>query len=101
MTQMVVHCRRSRFDVYVGRGRGSPWGNPFSWKDGTLAKFLCKEEDCLRLYEEWVRRQPALVARIRTELKDKVLGCWCKMKGDEPCHGDVLVRIANEEADDA
>ena len=30
------------------------------------------------------------------ELKGKVLGCWCKKNGDEPCHGDALVRLLNE-----
>jgi hypothetical protein len=27
-------------------------------------------------------------------LKDKVLGCYC---APLPCHGDVLVKLANEE----
>jgi hypothetical protein len=25
----VVHCKRERYDVYIERGRGSRWGNPF------------------------------------------------------------------------
>lgn len=31
------------------------------------------------------------------ELKGKILGCCCKRKGYEPCHGDVLVRMLNEQ----
>ena len=26
------------------------------------------------------------------ELKDKILGCWCKPL---PCHGDILAELAN------
>jgi len=27
-------------------------------------------------------------------LRGKNLGCWCKV--GEPCHGDILLRLANE-----
>lgn len=27
------------------------------------------------------------------ELKNKNLGCWCKSKNDNPCHGDILVDL--------
>ena len=36
-TTKVVHCKKSEYDVYIGRP--SLWGNPFSSKDKTLAKF--------------------------------------------------------------
>jgi hypothetical protein len=29
----------------------------------------------------------------RAELRGKPVGCWCQL--DEPCHGDVLLRVAN------
>jgi hypothetical protein len=81
----VVHCKREEFDVYIGRP--SQWGNPFSiGVDGDRATVIA-------LYEKWVRGQPDMVARIKRELKSKVLGCWCYPR---PCHGDVLERIANE-----
>jgi len=88
---LVVHCKRDTYDVYVGRP--SPFGNPFSWKSDTLAQFRCTQEDCLRLYETWLLGQPELVARVKAELRGKVLACWCAPK---PCHGDILARIANE-----
>lgn len=92
----MVHCKKAIYDVYVGRP--SHFGNPFSHKKGTLAQFhVASVEDAVREYENWVRNQPSLVAKIKRELKDKTLGCWCKHSGDEPCHGDVLVKIANEE----
>jgi len=93
VSAMVVHCKRSKFDVYIGRP--GPWGNPFSWKSGTLATFMCTKEDCLPKYEKWLRAQPDLVRRVRKELAGKVLGCWC---APGPCHGDVLARIAAEVA---
>ena len=44
----VVHCKRERYDVYVGRGRGSRWGNPFkSPRDGSRDEVIAK-------YERWL-----------------------------------------------
>ena len=81
----VVHCKRERYDVYVGRGRGSRWGNPFkSPRDGSRDEVIAK-------YERWLVRQPELMAAL-PELRGKVLGCWCAPK---PCHADVLLRLAN------
>ena len=34
-----------------------------------------------------------LAALARSELKGKDLGCWCPLS--QPCHGDVLLEIAN------
>ncbi len=89
----VVHFKKEPYDVYIGRP--SPWGNPFSHKDGTLAEFkvFSRTEAILR-YEKWLRAQPELVARVKRELKGKILGCWC---APLQCHGDVLAKIANEE----
>ena len=81
----VVHCKRERYDVYVGRGRGSRWGNPFkSPRDGSRDEVIAK-------YERWLVSQPELMAAL-PELRGKVLGCWCAPK---PCHADVLLRLAN------
>jgi len=80
----VVHCKRERFDVYIGRP--SKWGNPFViGKDGTREEVIAK-------YEAWLNRQPALMAAL-PELRGKVLGCWC---APHACHGDVLARLADE-----
>jgi hypothetical protein len=79
----VVHCKRFRFDVYIGRP--SKWGNPFSMKN---------EQDranVIQQYEEWIMQQPHLLAAL-PELRGKTLGCWCAPRA---CHGDVLVRLAN------
>jgi hypothetical protein len=79
----VVHCKRSKHDVYIGRP--SKWGNPFEiGKDGD-------RETVIRKYREWVVTQPHLMAAL-PELSGKVLGCWC---APQACHGDVLVSLAN------
>lgn len=87
----VVHCKRDRYDVYIGRP--SKWGNPFSHLSNTLAQYSVDTRDeAIKEYEAWLRNQPELMAAL-PELRDKVLGCWCKPKA---CHGDVLAKIVNE-----
>ncbi|NLG01739.1 MAG: DUF4326 domain-containing protein [Lentisphaerae bacterium] len=85
MSTKVVHCKRERCDIYIGRP--SEWGNPFEiGKDGTRQQVINK-------YREWIKSQPALMAKIPT-LKGKTLGCWCYPR---PCHGDVLAELADKE----
>ena len=93
----VVHVSKEPYDVYIGRahgGRGrepsfrrSAWHNPFKiGKDGT-------REEVIERYERYLlEERPDLVERL-PELKGKDLGCWC---APESCHGDVLVRLAEE-----
>ncbi len=89
----VVHCKKEPYDVYIGRG--SKWGNPYTHLPNTSAPWqVDSREDAIRLYEEWIRSQPELMGAIKKELKDKVLGCYCAPLA---CHGDVLIKIANEE----
>lgn len=86
----VVHCKREPYDVYIGRP--SIWGNPFSHLDDTLAQFrVATREEAIEAYEEWINQRPDLLSLL-PDLRGKVLGCWCAPK---PCHGDVLVRLAN------
>jgi hypothetical protein len=81
----VVHCKRAKYDVYIGRP--SKWGNPFEiGKDGD-------RKTVIRKYHEWIVTQPHLMAAL-PELCGKVLGCWCAPKA---CHGDVLVSLANSQ----
>jgi len=80
------------YDVYIGRG--SKWGNPYSHLPNTQALYEVEtREDAIRLYEEWIRKQPELVEQAKRELKDKILSCYCwPLK----CHGDILLKIAEE-----
>jgi hypothetical protein len=79
----VVHCKREPFDVYIGRP--SKWGNPFRvGKDGNLKEVIDK-------YRDWIILQDHLIKDLH-ELREKILGCWCKPKA---CHGDVLIQLIN------
>jgi len=95
MKSKVVHCRIEPYDVYIGRP--SKWGNPFSHKEkGTKAKYkVATVEEAIKKYEEYILDTPELLKDIE-ELRDKVLGCWCKFKPDNPCHGDVLIKLLNK-----
>lgn len=80
---LVVHCKRSRYDIYIGRP--SKWGNPFViGHDGTREEVIAK-------YEAWLNANPILMESLK-DLRGKILGCWCAPKA---CHGDVLTRLAN------
>lgn len=86
----IVHCKKERFDVYIGRP--SKWGNPFSHKEGTIAMYkVSSREEAIDAYREWISNGDGkhLLEDLH-ELEGKVLGCWCKPKS---CHGDVLVEL--------
>jgi hypothetical protein len=80
-----VHCKHERHHVY-NIGRPSKWGNPFVvGRDGARG-------ECIALFERWLLENEQLMAALG-ELRGLVLGCWCAPR---PCHGDVLVRLANQ-----
>ena len=105
--------------VYVGRG--SKWGNPIK-KIGSKfyliwgkSKFILREDttikDVLRWYERffdpkfiqawnlgnityyWQIYHDKFKLLDLEELRGKNLMCWCKL--NEPCHADILLRLAN------
>ena len=80
----IVHCKKSPYDIYIGRP--GKWGNPFEiGRDGT-------REEVIEKYENYIRSTPRLLRQI-PELRDKTLGCWCSPKA---CHGDVLIKLVKE-----
>lgn len=84
--KFVVHCKTDNYDVYIGRP--SRYGNPFEiGKD-------CTRTEVIQKYKEWIYSQPELLEEIRSNLKGKILGCWCSPLA---CHGDILSEIANTE----
>lgn len=95
----VVHCRRSSYDIYIGRP--SIFGNPFSHQKGTQAEVMvATREEAVEKYRQWVNGEiqvkgltPPTMEQIK-ELKGKTLGCWC---APQSCHGDVLALLAEEE----
>lgn len=110
--------------VYVGRG--TRWGNPctqvrmpaldgseweregrlgktsgqhhgFRHPDGTTTTHLVQDatrEQAVAMYRDWLDQRPSLAEAARTELRGRDLMCWCPP--GEPCHGDVLLEIANQ-----
>lgn len=101
---LVVSLRHTaRYDLYIGRPfsraghrlDGSKWANPYRVQRGG------DPAEALRLYESYIRSQPALIAAL-PELRGKTLACWCAPPGgltaaDPPiCHGQVLLRLLEE-----
>lgn len=83
----VLNKRNSNDGVYIGRP--TKFGNPFVLgKDGD-------RDTVIEKYEQWLRTQPLLIEAAKRELRGKSLVCWC---APARCHGDVLMRIANEGA---
>jgi len=85
----VVHCKEEFYDVLIDRT--TKWGNPFIiGRDGD------RDEVCDK-YITWFPTQSTLMASLH-ELTGKTLGCWCKSKRfpNRRCHGDFLLKAANE-----
>lgn len=101
----VVYCKGADpFDVYVGRGNGSIWGNPWTHKFGTQAPFIVKSRKlAVENFEKWLRGTdfvdvlPNDRRRILDSLPSlagKILACWCEE--GQLCHAQVLVKLSDE-----
>ena len=89
----VVHCKKEKYDVYIGRP--GPWGNPFSFQKDTVARWkVASRSESIEKYRTWlwqeIKEERIDLAELAS-LSDKTLGCWCAPK---ECHGDVLLRAA-------
>lgn len=99
--------------LYVGNtGRApSPWGNPYKvnragkWRSAVSPRDekFPKEYDC-KTHAEACWRYRELLARsmeqtkldeIRCEIRGRDIFCWCRV--NQPCHGDILMFIANSD----
>lgn len=91
MNTIVVNVNRDKYDVLIDRS--TKWGNPYSHKSGTLAKYQVKtRKESIEKYREYILNTPELLNCLG-ELEGKVLGCHCRPK---PCHGEVLVDLINQ-----
>lgn len=81
--------------VYIGRHRDPEvgyWGNPYSSKSGTMAKYKTKSrQESIKKYETYLLNNKEMLDRLH-ELKFKKLGCFCKPKA---CHGDILKKYVD------
>lgn len=96
--------------VYVGRP--TKWGNPYV-EQAVVASpallfvksWVTGKAHAVELYERWIagdvgvplsgwnrHRTAPTHEEIRAELAGHDLACWCPL--DQPCHADVLLRIA-------
>jgi hypothetical protein len=96
----------------ISISRPGKFGNPFTIQSCIEAGHTDNEEVarqmCVNLFREWLKhgekqsrfQDPELIkARKRVlsslhELEGKDLACFCK--DGEPCHGDVLLEMANK-----
>jgi hypothetical protein len=74
--------------IYIGRG--SKWGNPFR------IGINCDRATVIARHERWLADQHNLL-RALDELRSRDLLCWCSPL---PCHGDLLMRLANATRDE-
>jgi hypothetical protein len=66
----------------------SKWHNPYHLKK---KDDMTERLEAIRWYREKHLPSSGLLDQLH-ELKDKLLGCWCKPL---PCHGDVLAELVN------
>lgn len=108
--------------VKVSRGQGAAgeWGNPFRIETATDTKTgaveywvstsayawtgLTKEaaqQRAVDAFRHWVMQSKQLNFRDRARLalRGKNLACWCA--SGAPCHADVLLELANSDAEAA
>jgi len=76
--------------IYVGRP--TVWGNPYVVGAELMNGETLTAEKAVKLYEQHLADNFS-ERDIRHCLHDKDLACWCEL--DQPCHADVLLRIAN------
>lgn len=100
--------------IYIGRP--TKYGNPFQpdgpeqlgydlavnlyqdiatgiWtpQNGLSDQAYTRLYDSARLWRRRIGGHPLEV--IRSELRGRNLSCWCQL--DEPCHGSILLKLAN------
>lgn len=82
--------------------RPGKWGNPFAvGKPGPMGREAIDREGAVGFFRQMMA-DPELRAAAGyppdlSALRGKNLACWCPVDG--PCHADVLLELANAEAD--
>ena len=74
--------------IYIGDAvrhtpyQRSPWFNPAKGRK-------TDHDQAVNQYRSYILKRSDLLARL-TELRGKVLGCWCYPKA---CHGNILIEL--------
>lgn len=80
--------------VYVGRP--TRWGNP--WRAGIMGMSASEAVEAFAGQMALTRLDdPEYFRRWLEPLRGKNLACWCPP--GQPCHADVLLRLANAQPD--
>lgn len=90
---IVINIKKDdNYDVFIGRP--SKWGNPYTHLKGkTKAEFVVEtREEAIENYRGYILNDPVLMASL-PDLKDKIIGCFCKPLS---CHGDILADLVEE-----
>lgn len=81
----LLHEKRTGDARVLGEWPGTPEGR------------IAARTEAVRLYREWVHGDSAEAAAVRIAARDRLRGrdlaCACDFDG--PCHGDVLLEVAN------
>lgn len=72
--------------VYIGRP--SKWGNPYPITPDEPRELVIAK------FRKYLDENPELKQAAKKQLRGKDLVCFCAPK---PCHGDVLLEIANSD----
>ena len=98
-TTKVVHLRKEKYDVYIGRaghGHDGYFGNQHPVGFCKLCNTVHKRGEAVTAFEtdfyERIRTDDEYRERIQA-LKGKTLGCFCKPAS---CHGDVIAEYLND-----
>lgn len=94
---LVVHCMKSPYEVYIGRGKDpetqerSEWGNRYSHRESKFeVVYVATAKEAVARYKadlwESIKSGQLSLERLAS-LAGKTLGCWC---APACCHGDVL-----------
>jgi len=89
----VVHCKKSIYDVYIGRGKCPKTGKQGIWGNPFMIGVDGDRDEVIEKYKKWILKNKELLKKV-WRLHGKVLGCWCS---PQACHGDVLVELADIE----
>lgn len=110
MTPQRIQLRRTKGwrkpEGAVVVARPSKWGNPWRWENGCskcgprerrrmavqtfdAALSACMADPYRRPFDIEIRN----MADSLDELRGRDLACWCPL--DQPCHADILLKLAN------
>lgn len=108
MKTTIVHCKKSPYDVYIGRipGTYQSYGNPFSHLEVSSAIMQTETvEEAVDKHLKWVMgelfrnllpKQREYILTNIPNLSGKILGCWCGP--GKPCHGHNFIKLIEDPA---